>query len=792
MYATFCLERRAEHTDSARAQGAAARRARADARVAGRHARARWRPSSTRSRPTRRTRRRPARSSRTGSSARSGPTRSARATCSWRPPRATATARRCSSCCGSRRASRSPLGDGERALMAAAAALRPGAARTRARATTCSTCATSCADRHGAARRVAGDRRARGEGRDGPVARMRSCGSARCGSRRATRTAAVEIALPGALAREGDNRARSRRARARLRRAAGLGARRQLHAPARARDRATRASARRASSRRPTSGRSARTSRARAAAVLDEALGAARATPRCSTGSSALWSALGEWEKLVDALRGLGDLENDPGPAREARLRERRRSCARSSATRAGPRALYEEVARPRRVAPRRLRAHRAHLDGPARLARARARLPAHDRRASTTGRTRSSSTRSSTSSGSSTATASATCRGRSTRSAARRSSRREDDEDRRIIVELLVLTGQTELAIADMRGVAAAGRDAPVDVPRALRAATCARARTTRRGAPRTRSCTCSEADEAQQQFVARLPADRPRRRARHARDLRVGLARDGPGHRRAARRRSSATSCPAVVRARMARVPEKSRAQVARRPGARGASRRSPRASCSIVRDGAEILGVPLPLLLSRPQAGGARSPWRPRRRPRSSCRFRRPRRCRPSCRGFLVARRLAELRPELVAHALFPTLSRAQDAAEDGAARGGHDARRAARQNAGRRGHRAGARAARARGPARGRVAHRRRRDRAPTSAAGTSRRTCRSSRAALLLTGDLDLAWRGDAVRDALARATSRRREWRAEMLRFAVSDEHAELRDAIGVCVEARS
>jgi len=29
------------------------------------------------------------------------------------------------------------------------------------------------------------------------------------------------------------------------------------------------------------------------------------------------------------------------------------------------------------------------------------------------------------------------------------------------------------------------------------------------------------------------------------------------------------------------------------------------------------------------------------------------------------------------------------------------------------------------------------------------------------------------------------------DWRAEMLRYLVSDEHAELRDAIGICVEAR-
>lgn len=62
---------------------------------------------------------------------------------------------------------------------------------------------------------------------------------------------------------------------------------------------------------------------------------------------------------------------------------------------------------------------------------------------------------------------------------------------------------------------------------------------------------------------------------------------------------------------------------------------------------------------------------------------------------------------------------------------------------------------------------------------------------SSRAGLLLAGDVDAAWRG-LLRDGKTASDLPALERRAELLRFAVSEEHGELREAIGVSLGHRA
>jgi hypothetical protein len=60
----------------------------------------------------------------------------------------------------------------------------------------------------------------------------------------------------------------------------------------------------------------------------------------------------------------------------------------------------------------------------------------------------------------------------------------------------------------------------------------------------------------------------------------------------------------------------------------------------------------------------------------------------------------------------------------------------------------------------------------------------------ARAALLLTGDVELAWRG-IQREPRSPSDLTPAEWRGELIQFAVSDEYSELREAIGVDVGCR-
>lgn len=151
------------------------------------------------------------------------------------------------------------------------------------------------------------------------------------------------------------------------------------------------------------------------------------------------------------------------------------------------------------------------------------------------------------------------------------------------------------------------------------------------------------------------------------------------------------------------------------------------------------------------------------------------------------YIVARRLAELRPELCAHALFPTVTelksllkasmRAAIAGPDGP--GAKPAERLL---------------AKALDPKELEAL------RAAVSSVigagdrGDIRRWVQLAdvslaRAGLLVVGDVDVAWRA-SQREARSPGDISSADWRKEMLSFAVSDEYAELRGAIGVSLDA--
>ena len=206
-------------------------------------------------------------------------------------------------------------------------------------------------------------------------------------------------------------------------------------------------------------------------------------------------------------------------------------------------------------------------------------------------------------------------------------------------------------------------------------------------------------------------------------------------------------------------------------------------------ITRDGAEILGVPPPLLLARPRLA---VPFAVAPTPTPALFVSLPaaESIPEELLVFLVGRGSAELRPELVAHALFPTLERAEDAAQDGPAQSRW---------------RPGAR--RRRTPTtppspRALDAHETEglREAVSTIVGTEARADIRTwhqqadltiARAALLLAGDFDLAWRGIQC-EPRSPSDLTPGEWRGSMLQFAVSDEYADLREAIGVGVEDRS
>lgn len=359
-----------------------------------------------------------------------------------------------------------------------------------------------------------------------------------------------------------------------------------------------------------------------------------------------------------------------------------------------------------------------------------------------------------------------------------------EDEEDRRIVVELLVLTGQPDQAVTDMRAQLRMDATRPSTF-RELYELFLRQGRNDEAWCAANALVHLGEADEVQHKFVQDFPP--------------VDLARV-PGTLAACAwtshllapaldaRLTAIFRCfvPAVVRARMSRVPERSRM---RWLGARVQETDSPAAAAlvKLVRDGAEVLGIAPPLLLSRPKLS---VPFAvaPTTTPALFVSL-------PSAAGvpqdllpYLLGRRLAQLRPELMAHALFPTLAELKAVLET--------ALRVAIATRG-----APPKASDEAAIARALAPHELEALREGVSTiVGTEARAdirrwyeqadLSLSRAGLLLVGDFERAWRA-MQSEPRSPTEPTPAEWRAEMLQFLVSHAHADLREAIGVSVEDR-
>lgn len=520
----------------------------------------------------------------------------------------------------------------------------------------------------------------------------------------------------------------------------------------------------------------------RAAIVLDEALRRGVRDESVLYRLVALWNALGEWEDMVGALRGLGDLESDP--VRRAKhvyagagiVRDKLRDVRRAA-------RLYEESLD---LDPTRLEAFERVV---------RIWTGNHDWRELANSYRRMIAR---VQAGADTTLEHAlwhqlglVYRDRigdlpHALDAFRRAAKvaPNDEEDRRIVVELLVLTGQTELAIADMRS--ALDRDATrPSTYRELYELHLRESAHDRAWLAANALVHLQEADEQQAHFAADFQpldlGDVPGTLASCAWESHI-LSRGMDAGLTAVFR----NFVPAIVRARMARVPEKNRL---RWMGNQVRESDSALAAYVVrtVRDGAEILGMTPPLLLARPKLN---VPFAVAATPTPALFVSLPA-CEtlpPELLRFLAARRLAELRPELLAHALFPTLSELKTLLKT--------ALRVAVTRLGAPGQSEDD-AAIARAMTSQELEGLRD---AVSSIVGTETRAdvrrwhqhadLTTSRAALLLSGDMDLAWRA-MQREPRSPADLAPSEWRSEMLRFLVSDEHADLRDAIGICVEAR-
>ena len=521
----------------------------------------------------------------------------------------------------------------------------------------------------------------------------------------------------------------------------------------------------------------------RAAAVLEEALGQGPGDAAVLWRLVGLWDRLGEWERLAAALHSLGDLEAEP--TRRAKhlyasagvVRERIRDVRRAA-------ELYEEV----------LELDATRLDAFERIVRVWTDLHDWPRLEAAylrmVGRVQQGAdakldyalnhqlgliyrdrlgdlTRALD----------------SFRLASEADPRAE--EDRRIIVELLVLTGQDDLAIRDMRKSL---QDDPTRASayRELYTLFLRDGANDKAWCAANVLCHLQEADQAQQQFVSDFPpldpADIPGTLAPQAWESH--LASRGVDGRLDTIFRAFV---PAVVRTRMGRVPARSRArwlgeQV--RPEDSAVAARL----VQLVRDTAEVLGLVRPLLLARPKLSTALC-VAPTPMPALFVSLPAAEAVPPDLLPFLVARRLGELRPELVAHALFPTLSELKGMLRT-AVRVAVATRDAPPKNEDE------ALIAKALEPAEMEELRE-----AVSRAVGAQERPdvrrwhqqadLSVSRAALLVAGDLEIAWR--AIQwEARSPADLTPNYWRAEMLRFLVSDEHTDLRDAIGVSVEART
>jgi tetratricopeptide (TPR) repeat protein len=240
-----------------------------------------------------------------------------------------------------------------------------------------------------------------------------------------------------------------------------------------------------------------------------------------------------------------------------------------------------------------------------------------------------------------------------------------------------------------------------------------------------------------------------------------------------------------PAVVRMRFAAVPETHRnAWLGRRVSAAD-SELAERATV-LVQNAAEILGVETPAIYSRP-AMPMPFAVAPAPEPAIFVSFQAFESTPSDLLPALVGRRIAELRPELLAHALFPTVTELKGllkvAVRVAVSLGGASGSLKPEELA----------LARALDPRELEAL----RSAVSQVLGGAERVEIRRwleladasiSRAGLLLAGDIDLAWRA-MQREARAPGDLSATEWRREMLAFLVSDEHAELRGAIGVSLD---
>jgi hypothetical protein len=202
--------------------------------------------------------------------------------------------------------------------------------------------------------------------------------------------------------------------------------------------------------------------------------------------------------------------------------------------------------------------------------------------------------------------------------------------------------------------------------------------------------------------------------------------------------------------------------------------------------IENAAEILGLPMPELFERPAMPVPLS-IAPAPGPALFVSLDAAASIPDDLLNFLIARRLAELRPELTAHALFPTVGELKSL------------------------HKASVRAALA-GPkgegakpqeiALAKALEKRELEllrEAVSSVIGVGQHLdirrwvqladVTMSRVGLLLAGDIDVAWRA-LQRETRSPGDLALSESRAEMLAYAVSDEYSELRGAIGVAIEA--
>jgi tetratricopeptide (TPR) repeat protein len=359
-----------------------------------------------------------------------------------------------------------------------------------------------------------------------------------------------------------------------------------------------------------------------------------------------------------------------------------------------------------------------------------------------------------------------------------------DDDEDQRIVTELLLLMGQVDGAIAELRNAVRSAPDDPTSYRRLYDVHL-------HRGDHDRAWCTANvlvhlgAADESQRGFVADFPPvdvdDVPGTLAASAWKSHV-LA-GGLDRRLTAIFRFL---IPAVVRARLGRVPAR------RRLGWLGEQVRDTDSAeaerlVRTVRAAAEVLGVPRPMLLARPRSTLPLS-VAPIPTPALYVSMPAVEALPPELLVFLVGCRLAELRPDLIAHALFPTstelrtlLKTAMRVAVATPSAPPHDRDEAAIAAALEAHELEGLRAA-------------------VSTIVGTHAQAdvsawlrwadVSASRAGLLVSGDFDLACRA-MQREPRSPSDLAPGERQREMIAFAVGDAYAQLRDAIGVNVESR-